>query len=158
MQLSFTRTSKAKTKAPVLEMVFCQPKMDDFLDEKNTSWGKWCFFYIPSYNIKIFEDPKFNHPSYDCGFLGFFPSIAGPKLYPDEAFLWRPLEVEVKTYGSQNLATSSCRQKNCHAKYHPSTFFWNELGGSLKTLELHFAKVIWPWCGFFSPVDVRRIC
>lgn len=56
MQLSFTRTSKAKTKAPVLEMVFCQPKMDDFLDEKKHPEENGVF-YIPSYNIKIFEDP-----------------------------------------------------------------------------------------------------
>ena len=98
-------------------------------------------FYIPSYNIKIFEDPKFNHRSYNCGFLVFFPSIAGPKLYPDEAFLWRSLEVEVKFMGPKTWPLHLVATK-IPWKYHPSTFFWNELVGYLKTLELHFAKVI----------------
>ena len=73
------------------------------------------------------------------------------KVFVDMCFfLWRPLE--------ENLATSSCRQENFHGNIIHQTFFWNELVGYLKTLELHFAKVIWPWCGFFSPVDLRRIC
>ena len=73
MQLSFTRTSKAKTKAPVLEMVFCQPKMDDFLDKK-THPAENGVFYIPSYNIKIFEDPLKNHRSAEMIFHDSIPS------------------------------------------------------------------------------------